>query len=306
MSQPQSPYVDIERSRWAPLATWETRPLSPGEIRVLSGVIETLTLEEIEQIYLPLAHLVLLRVQAASALADAQADFLGQERTRVPFLIGLAGSVAVGKSTTARALQALLTRMNPGWDVARVTTDGFLYPNAVLDDRGLLRRKGFPESYDQRGLLTFVADLKSGVTEVPCPVYSHQAYDITGEQQVLRQPDVAIIEGLNVLQTGTHGAFVSDYFDFTVYVDAATEDLRHWYLTRFERLRRTAFQDPEAYFHRYATLDAQEARQVADRFWHEINLVNLQENIVHTRERADLILQKGRDHRIARVRLRKS
>jgi type I pantothenate kinase len=301
------PFIAIPRAAWAPLATWQTRPLSATEVQRLSGVVDHLDVPEIEAVYLPLARLLRLRIDAARTLARQTASFLGHERQRVPFLIGLAGSVAVGKSTTARVLQALLERGRPELEVARVTTDGFLYPNEELIRRGILRRKGFPESYDQRALLRFVADLKSGSPSVSCPIYSHRDYDILPDERlVLEQPDVAIIEGLNVLQTGQSAVFVSDYFDFSVYVDADVAHLRDWYVARFERLRRTAFQKPDDYFHRFAELTDDEARAVALSYWDGINQVNLEQNILKTRERADLILEKGADHTIREVRLRKT
>lgn len=294
-------YIDIERSAWAPLATWETRPLSAHEISALSGVVEVLSLAEVEQVYLPLARLGRLRFDATRRHSAEEATFLGIDREPPPFLIGLAGSVAVGKSTTARVLQALLER--GGLTVARVTTDGFLFPNAELEQRGILHRKGFPESYDVQALLRFVAGLKAG-ERVGVPVYSHHAYDVTEERVELCRPDIAIIEGLNVLQTGQGPGFVSDFFDWTLYVDADEVDVQAWYLARFELLRRTAFTDPAAHFHRYAELTDDEAREVALGFWTRTNRVNLEENILATRERADVILCKGADHRIRRIRLR--
>ena len=239
-------------------------------------------------------------------------DFLGESPAKTPFVIGVAGSVAVGKSTTARLLKELLSRWPGTPEVELITTDGFLYPNAELERRNLLQRKGFPESYNRRALLRFVAEVKSGKAEVAAPVYSHLTYDIVpGDHVVVRQPDVLIVEGLNVLQAprlqedGRSGLAVSDFFDFSVYVDAHLDDIRQWYVERFLRLRQTAFADPDSYFHRYAVLSDEQARDTAARIWAQINEVNLRENVLPTRSRATLVLAKGKDHGVRRIRLRK-
>jgi type I pantothenate kinase len=251
-------------------------------------------------------------VEATASLHGVTTDFLGESRDKVPFVIGVAGSVAVGKSTTSRVLRELLTRWPSTPNVALITTDGFLYPNAELERRGLMTRKGFPESYDRAALLQFLAEVKAGMPEVTAPVYSHLVYDIVPDEQVVvRHPDVLIVEGLNVLQSpspvrGTSASVaVSDYFDFSVYVDADVADIRRWYVERFLRLRETSFANPQSYFHRYAALSDDEARETALRIWRDINLVNLVENVEPTLSRATLVLTKGADHSVTSVRLRK-
>jgi type I pantothenate kinase len=307
-----SRYVELSRAEWARLRDSTPLPLTEAQLRGLVSPHERMSLDEVVDIYLPLSRLLNLYVGATRNLHDATATFLGSETPRVPFVIGVAGSVAVGKSTTSRLLQALLSRWPSHPQVDLVTTDGFLLPLRVLDARGLLGRKGFPESYDLRRLVRFLADVKAGVPEVTAPVYSHLRYDIVpGEHQVVRQPDIVIVEGLNVLQTGGRRAgprspmFVSDFFDYSVYVDAAEADIEQWYLERFQTLRRTVFQQADSYFHRYAALGHEEALDTARHLWRSINLLNLRENVRPTRERAHLILEKGRDHAVRKVRLRK-
>ncbi|HEX2092385.1 MAG TPA: type I pantothenate kinase, partial [Longimicrobiaceae bacterium] len=273
---------------------------------------EYVSLDEVADIYLPLSRLLNLHVAASQQLFRAVDTFLGSPAARVPYLIGIAGSVSSGKSTTARVLRALLSRWPDHPRVDLVTTDGFLFPNRVLEARGIMNRKGFPESYDVRRLVRFLADVKSGVEEVSAPVYSHLTYDIVpGGEQRVRRPDILIVEGLGVLQTGAHPGerparvFVSDFFDFSIYIDASEADLETWFLQRFERLRRTAFRDPTSFFHSFATLSDEEATAFARSVWSTINLVNLRENVAPTRKRARLVLEKGEDHRVERVRLRK-
>jgi type I pantothenate kinase len=307
-----SPYAVFDRDSWRALAEGARLPLDEGGLRGLASLGDRIDLDEVTTVYLPLAGLLDLHVAAGRRLWAAQTEFLGDSTAKVPFVVAVAGSVAVGKSTTARLLQTLLAASPGAPRVDLVTTDGFLLPNAVLEARGLLDRKGFPESYDRRRLLRFLADVKSGRPEVDAPVYDHQSYDIVpGARQVVDRPDILVLEGLNVLQAGrradgtTPEVFLSDFFDFSVYVDAAEADIRQWYVDRFLSLRRTAFADTGAYFHRFASLSDDEARATALGIWAAVNGPNLRTNIAPTRSRARLVLQKAADHQVRRVLLRK-
>lgn len=307
----RSLFLDFDHAQWGRLRADTPLTLNDADLDRIRGLNESVSMPEVVDIYLPLSRLLNLHVAASQELYAATSTFLGHpESVRVPYIIGVAGSVAVGKSTTARLLRELLARWPNSPRVDLIPTDGFLLPNATLERRGLMRRKGFPESYDARRLLAFVADLKAGRDDVKSPVYSHESYDILPDTFItLGAPDIVIIEGLNVLQTRTDPdapqIFISDYFDFSIYVDADAGDLERWYLERFLTLQRTAFRDPKAYFHRYAHLSEPEARTVGAGIWAEINAPNLRDNILPTRERADLILEKGSDHSVRRVRLRK-
>lgn len=306
-----SPYLSLTREEWARLRADTPLTLTERDLAELRGINSAVDMDEVVSVYLPMSRLLNLYVTATQQLHEATATFLGHNDTRVPYIIGLAGSVAAGKSTTARLLRALLARWSNSPRVDLVTTDGFLWPNRVLEQRGLMRRKGFPESYDVQRLLRFVSDLKAGTPRVSCPVYSHVVYDIVPDREhVIEQPDIVIIEGLNVLQTPRsreHASrvFVSDYFDFSIYVDADRGDLRQWYIERFLMLRDTAFQKTRSYFHRYAEMSDHEAIAFAESIWRDINERNLDENIEPTRERADLILHKGADHTVESILLRK-
>jgi type I pantothenate kinase len=305
-----SPYVDLDRGAWAKLGASAPLPLSAAELDGLRSLGDPVDLDEVREVYLPLSRLLALHVEESGRLYEAYRAFLapGEEPPpRTPFVIGIAGSVSVGKSTIARLLRWLLARLPHQPRVALITTDGFLHPNAELERRGLMARKGFPESYDRGALLRFVRAVKAGRAEVAAPVYSHLIYDVLlDEQTIVRSPDILLLEGLNVLQpAGRAAVAVSDFIDFSVYVDAATADIRHWYVERFLRLRETAFRDPDSYFRRYAALDEQQATAQAESIWTQINEPNLERNIRPTRGRASLVLHKGPDHNVTGIRLRK-
>jgi type I pantothenate kinase len=307
-----SPYATFSRKEWAALRADTPMTLDDADLERLASLNDPIDMSEVEQIYLPIARLLAFYVAARQQLFRATQRFLGHSETRVPYVVAVAGSVAVGKSTTARVLRALLARWPAMPKVELVTTDGFLLPNAVLNREGLMGRKGFPESYDVQSLLRFVSDIKAGKPTVSAPVYSHLVYDVLpNERMTIEKPDIVILEGLNVLQTGEKpkngrvAPFVSDFIDFGIYLDAEEPLLHRWYVERFMRLRDTAFLDPQSYFRKYAQVSKAEALKTAEALWAEINLPNLRDNIRPTRPRADLILKKGRSHRIEEVRLRK-
>jgi type I pantothenate kinase len=310
--QQYNPYRIFTRRQWSHLRDDTPMTLEPGEFDRLRSMHDRLDLQEVEDIYLPLSRLLSIYVDATQRLYYSQRQFLGIRDRKMPYIVGVAGSVAVGKSTTARVLQALLARWSPRPKVDLITTDGFLYPNAVLERQGLLQKKGFPESYDLPTLLNFLSDIKAGRRHVRAPVYSHLTYDIVpGKTIEIDQPDILIVEGVNVLQTGrlprdgNAVPFVSDFFDFSVYIDAHEAALRQWYIKRFLALRDTAFIDPKSYFHRYALLSDEEATATAIAIWERTNLANLEDNILPTRPRATLILNKGADHVVDQVALRR-
>ncbi|NBM15062.1 type I pantothenate kinase [Streptomyces sp. GC420] len=312
-----TPYVDLSRTEWSALRDKTPLPLTAEEVERLRGLGDVIDLDEVRDVYLPLSRLLNLYVAATGQLRGALNTFLGETgekgaQSGTPFVIGVAGSVAVGKSTVARLLQALLARWPEHPRVELVTTDGFLLPMKELRARGLTSRKGFPESYDRRALTRFVADIKAGKDEVTAPVYSHLIYDIVPDEKlVVRRPDILIVEGLNVLQPALPGkdgrtrVGLADYFDFSVYVDARPEDIEHWYLNRFRKLRETAFQNPASFFRKYTQVSEEEALDYARMMWRTINKPNLLENVAPTRGRAALVVRKGPDHKVQRLSLRK-
>lgn len=306
------PYHHFTKQEWSDLRNGQPMTLTEDDIKRLRALTDPISLSEAEEIYLPLSRLLAYYVEAIQGLNHVSSRFLNKPGSKVPFIIGVAGSVAVGKSTTSRILQALLSRWPSSPKVDLVTTDGFLHPNRVLEERGIMERKGFPESYDRARFVNFLADIKSGKGKVSVPVYSHLVYDVVaGEEVVIDKPDILIVEGLNILQPGELPQdgqpilFASDFIDFSIYIDADVEDLRDWYITRFFRLRETAFRDPTSFFRKFSEMSEEEAGAFGRNVWQTINLPNLLENVLPTRSRADLILKKGQNHRVEEVKLRR-
>lgn len=300
-------YMEFNREEWAAIRDHTPLPLTKEEFEKLKGLNDQIPFQEAEQIYHPITRLINLYVAASQQLYKSAAYFTGSQEAKSPYIIGIAGSVAVGKSTAARLLQLLLSRWTNHRNVDLITTDGFLHPNRILQERGLMKKKGFPESYDIKRLLQFLTEVKGGKPEVTAPVYSHLVYDIVPDRmQVVRAPDILIVEGINVLQVNKESqVFVSDFFDFSIYLDADESDIKRWYIERFRMLRDSAFRNPDSYFHRYSTLTEEESVQTATQIWDEINAVNLRQNILPSKGRAQLLLQKGSNHEIRKVLLRK-
>lgn len=307
-----SPFLQFDAAEWAAFRADTPLTLTEEEVERLRGLNDPIALDEVERIYLSLSRLLAAHVESTIGLFKQRSKFLDISGTKTPFVIGIAGPVAVGKSTTSRILRELLTRWPASPKVDLITTDGFLLPNEVLREQNLMHKKGFPESFDRRSILKFLSRIKAGERNVHAPVYSHLVYDVVpGESVVVDQPDILIFEGINVFQVsdlpkdGDSVPFVSDYFDFSIYIDAEEDDIQRWYVERFMHLRETAFRKPESFFHRYSEVSPSSARAIALDLWERINLVNLKENILPTRQRADLILHKGRDHAVNRVALRR-